>query len=68
MAIDSEAHIGAISQYLSYTERLVMMHKVARLKADVEWHQDLLNHLPEIIADESAKPIVRHEGNNHSHV
>jgi len=68
MATDSEAHVGAISQYLSFTEQLVMMHKVARLKADVEWHQNLLNHLPEIIADESAKPTIRHEGNNHSHV
>lgn len=55
MAKDAEAHLVSISRYLTYTEHLVMQHKVERLKADGRWHEDLYKHLPEIIADESAR-------------
>jgi DNA-binding PadR family transcriptional regulator len=55
MAAEAEAHIHTIEQYLSFTEKIVMGHKVARLRADVDWHEDLYKQLPKIIADESAR-------------
>jgi len=33
----------------------VLSHKSARLTADIEWHRELIDHLPHIIADESAR-------------
>jgi DNA-binding PadR family transcriptional regulator len=55
MAAEAEAHIHSIEQYLTFTEKLVMSHKVARLLAEVDWHEQLYTQLPEIIADESAR-------------
>jgi DNA-binding PadR family transcriptional regulator len=55
MAEDAEAHLASIKQYLSFTEYLVMQHKGERLKAEIDWHEDLYKKLPEIIADESAR-------------
>jgi DNA-binding PadR family transcriptional regulator len=55
MAAEADAHVHSIGQYLTFTEKVVMRHKVARLKADVEWHEELYRQLPEIIADESAR-------------
>jgi DNA-binding PadR family transcriptional regulator len=55
MVIEAEAHLASISQYLTFTEQIVMKHKAAKLAAEVEWHEDLYNQLPEIIADESAR-------------
>jgi DNA-binding PadR family transcriptional regulator len=55
MAAEADAHVHSIDQYLTFTEKIVMKHKAARLKADVEWHEELYDQLPEIIADESAR-------------
>jgi DNA-binding PadR family transcriptional regulator len=55
MVADADAHLASISKYLTFTEKVVMKHKVARLNADVEWHEQLYAQLPEIIADESAR-------------
>jgi DNA-binding PadR family transcriptional regulator len=55
MAAEAEAHIHSIEQYLTFTEQIVMSHKVARLHAEVEWHENLYTLLPKIIADESAR-------------
>ena len=55
LAAEAEAHVHSIGQYLTFTEMIVMSHKAARLKADVEWHEDLYTRLPEIIADESTR-------------
>lgn len=38
-------------EYLSEAERKVMDHLVARLDAEVRWHDDVLADLPEIVAD-----------------
>jgi len=55
MAAEAEAHLESIRQYLTFTEHLVMQHKGERIKAEIAWHEDLYKHLPEIIADESAR-------------
>lgn len=55
MAVEAEAHVHSIGQYLTFTEKIVMRHKVARLKAEIEWHEELYKQLPEIMADESAR-------------
>jgi DNA-binding PadR family transcriptional regulator len=55
MVSEAEAHLASISQYLTFTEKIVMKHKAAKLAAEVEWHEDLFSQLPEIIADESAR-------------
>jgi DNA-binding PadR family transcriptional regulator len=60
MVVEADAHLAAISKYLTFTEKIVMKHKAARLAADVEWHEDLFAQLPEIIADESARKDDHH--------
>ena len=55
MVVEAEAHLASISQYLTFTEQIVMEHKAAKLAAEVEWHEDLYQQLPAIIADESAR-------------
>jgi DNA-binding PadR family transcriptional regulator len=55
MVIEAEAHLDSISQYLTFTEKIVMKHRAAKLAAEVAWHEDLIAQLPEIIADESAR-------------
>jgi DNA-binding PadR family transcriptional regulator len=49
------AHVATIEQYLSVGESIVMQHMTERLRAEITWHEQLYNHLPEIIADESAR-------------
>lgn len=41
-----------ILQYLTRTEDFVVGHAIARLEAEVAWHERLLDALPELIADE----------------
>jgi DNA-binding PadR family transcriptional regulator len=55
MVTDTEAHNATISQYLTFTEMIVVRHKVERLRAEVLWHEELYTQLPAIIADESAR-------------
>ena len=49
------AHTASIEQYLSVGESIVMQHMTERLRAEITWHEQLYNHLPEIIADESVR-------------
>lgn len=49
------AHTASIEQYLSVGESIVMQHMTERLRAEITWHERLYQHLPEIIADESAR-------------
>jgi DNA-binding PadR family transcriptional regulator len=55
MVAETEAHNASIEQYLTFTEKFVVSHKLALLKAEVEWHEELYRNLPQIIADESAR-------------
>jgi hypothetical protein len=36
------------------SEKLMVKHRLDRLRADITWHQELADQLPEIIADEQA--------------
>lgn len=49
-----EAHNLRITQYLSPIERLVVTHRVAKLRADLDWHTELLATLPGLLADPSS--------------
>jgi DNA-binding PadR family transcriptional regulator len=52
---ETGAHNTSIDKYLTFTEKIVVRHKTDRLRAEVTWHEQLFEHLPEIIADESAR-------------
>jgi DNA-binding PadR family transcriptional regulator len=52
---ETVAHNSSIGQYLTFTEKFVIEHKTARLRAEIEWHESLYKQLPKIIADESAR-------------
>lgn len=41
----------AADQWLTEAERMAMAHGLARLAAELAWHEDLLDRLPKIVAD-----------------
>jgi DNA-binding PadR family transcriptional regulator len=47
-----------IRQHLTLTEAHVMRHDLHRLMAEVDYHQELLEALPEIIADEQSRKAL----------
>ena len=49
MLTENVTHTAYISQYLSPLENAVMKHKADRLRAEVEWHEQLAQELPDII-------------------
>lgn len=54
--VDAEAtKVTQIAPYLTLTEKHVMRHDVHRLKGEIAWHEELLEALPEIIADEKSR-------------
>jgi DNA-binding PadR family transcriptional regulator len=55
MIADTESHRTHVDQYLTKAEKYVMGHKTERLRAEVAWHTQLLEELPDIIADERAR-------------
>lgn len=55
MLASEEQRNERIDQYLTPMERLVVRHKVARLRADIAWHEDVVAALPEIIAHERSR-------------
>ena len=55
MLADSEAQRARADQYLTASERFVLSHKTVRLRTEIDWHNALLEELPRIIADESAR-------------
>jgi DNA-binding PadR family transcriptional regulator len=59
MLAEFEAHTRFIEQYLSIGELHVMQHKCHRLRAEIAWHDELLQKLPQIIADERARAAER---------
>lgn len=50
-----QTHFAEITKYLSIAETWSMSHKFFRLRAEIEYHQQLLTALPEIIADEKSR-------------
>lgn len=55
MLTDWEARAAAADRYLTVTEKLMVKHRLDRLRTDIAWHQELADQLPEIIADEQAR-------------
>jgi DNA-binding PadR family transcriptional regulator len=52
---DTEIIVADARPYLTACERHALSHKEHRLRAEIDWHEDLLKAVPEIIADESAR-------------
>lgn len=50
-----EAHLAAIRRYLTRGEIRASEHRLARLQAEVAWHEALLADLPAIIDEERAR-------------
>ena len=50
-----EAHTASITQYLTPLEEFVMSHRVARLKADIAWHEQLVERLPDLLASQPSR-------------
>jgi DNA-binding PadR family transcriptional regulator len=55
MLAEWEARAAAADRYLTVSEKLMVKHRLDRLRAEISWHQELADYLPEIIADEQAR-------------
>jgi DNA-binding PadR family transcriptional regulator len=55
MLASNLARDAMIEQYLSPLEQHVMEHKAARLRADIAWHEQLVQRLPEFLAYEKSR-------------
>lgn len=55
MRTEWEARAAAAARYLTRCERIMVKHRIDRLGAEIAWHQELAEQLPEIIADEQAR-------------
>jgi DNA-binding PadR family transcriptional regulator len=55
---DTESLVADALPYLTVSERYAISHKEHRLRAEIDWHEDLLKAVPEIVADESARKGV----------
>jgi DNA-binding PadR family transcriptional regulator len=55
-------HIAEIDQYLTLAEKWNLRHRLVRWQAEIDWHEELLKSLPEIIADEQERQ--RTKGHN----
>jgi DNA-binding PadR family transcriptional regulator len=52
---ETESHLAAIGKHLTVAESIVMRHTLARLRTEIDWHEDVLQHRHDIIADELTK-------------
>ncbi len=50
-----DTHVARIAKYLSLMEQQVMRHDRHRLRAEIAWHEELLENLPAIAADERSR-------------
>jgi DNA-binding PadR family transcriptional regulator len=55
MLTEWEARAGAADRYLTVSEKLMVKHRLDRLRTEITWHQELADQLPKIIADEQAR-------------
>jgi DNA-binding PadR family transcriptional regulator len=56
---ETEAHTASIARYLSFGELHVMKHKADRFRAEITWHEELVQKLPEILSDERSREQSR---------
>jgi DNA-binding PadR family transcriptional regulator len=52
---EREATLIRITRYLTPTEHFVLQHGTDRLRADLAWHERLLERLPELITNEKQR-------------
>lgn len=52
---EGEFQNSEIDQYLTSAERMIVTHRLDRIRAEIGWHTGLVQALPEIIADETAR-------------
>ncbi|MDO7881459.1 PadR family transcriptional regulator [Salinibacterium soli] len=55
MLAADEIRIERIAQYLTLTEQHVVRHDLHRLRGEIAFHEELLEALPAILADESSR-------------
>ena len=55
IADEHEARLVRIAHYLTLMERQVMRHTLAKIRGDITWHTELLDALPELVADEKSR-------------
>jgi DNA-binding PadR family transcriptional regulator len=53
-----ETQIRSITKHLTPLELMVMSHKADRLRAEIAWHEKLLERLPELLAEEHSRKAV----------
>jgi DNA-binding PadR family transcriptional regulator len=51
----AEKHVAGVVQYLTLMEQHIMRHQFARLRAEIQWHEDLIAALPAIDKDERSR-------------
>jgi len=52
---DSERHARMADPYLTPMERMVLTHRLALVRAEIDWHTQLAEHLPELLKDEASR-------------
>lgn len=52
---DAERHARTADPHLTLMERAVLTHRLARLRAEIDWHQQLVEQLPELLDDEASR-------------
>lgn len=50
-----ETHVAEIAKYLTAMEKHIIRHDSFRIRAELAWHQELLEALPELIAAELSR-------------
>jgi DNA-binding PadR family transcriptional regulator len=55
MLTEWEADAATIDRYLTVSEKLAMKHRADRLRAEIDWHEELSANLPGIVSDERAR-------------
>jgi DNA-binding PadR family transcriptional regulator len=51
----SAEHVERIAHHLTIAEQWSLKHQAARWRSELEWHEELLAALPEIISDEKSR-------------
>ena len=55
MLAREQSHLPEISEHLTLMEQQVMRHDAHRLRGEIEWHEELLGALPEILHDAKSR-------------
>jgi len=61
MLADTERYARGAAPYLTPLEAVVMDHRPARLRAEIAWHEALIERLPELLADEANRKDQPHD-------